>query len=132
MMNLGSQTGSVINHLYSRMTNGAPEPVVGMGATTLSWTDRQAATVTSVIAVGKSVIVGIKDDHAKVISGSEQDGSAGYEFTARPEGYEHFFKMGKNGWVNVAKNEQTGRWAATGSSKGLILGKRDHYHDPSF
>lgn len=32
-MKLGTQTGSVINHLYSRGVIGQPTPEVGMGAT---------------------------------------------------------------------------------------------------
>ena len=34
-MKLGSQTGSVINHLYSRAVIGQPKPKVGMGCTLL-------------------------------------------------------------------------------------------------
>ena len=52
-MNLGTETGSVMNHLMSRMVRGEPAPRVGMGATLLSWTDRHAATVTTGIYVPK-------------------------------------------------------------------------------
>ena len=41
-MNIGTQTSSLVNHLYSRMTIGEPEPTVGMGVTMLSWSDRNA------------------------------------------------------------------------------------------
>ncbi len=43
-MKLGTETNSLINNLYSNMTIGAPAQVVGMAATTLSWTDRSVAT----------------------------------------------------------------------------------------
>ncbi len=46
-MKLGTQTGSVINHLHSRAVIGQPEPVVGMGATMLLWSDRRACTITN-------------------------------------------------------------------------------------
>jgi hypothetical protein len=34
-MRIGTQTNSLVNHLYSRAVNGQPEPVIGMGATLL-------------------------------------------------------------------------------------------------
>ena len=32
-MKLGTETGSMTNHIYSRATKGQPDPAVGMGAT---------------------------------------------------------------------------------------------------
>jgi hypothetical protein len=45
-MKLGSETGSLVNHLMSSRSN--TEPNIGTPATLLSWTDRSAATVTKV------------------------------------------------------------------------------------
>ena len=45
-MKLGSETGSLVNHLMSSSSN--TEPNIGTPATLLSWTDRSAATVTKV------------------------------------------------------------------------------------
>ena len=46
-MRLGRETNSITNWMLST-TKGAPEPVVGMGATILMWTDRHAATIVKV------------------------------------------------------------------------------------
>lgn len=42
-LKLGTQTGSLFNHL---MSNGSTAPEVGKGATVLHWTDRSAYFVT--------------------------------------------------------------------------------------
>ena len=46
MMKAGTQTGSLVNHLMSQDTPIAPE--IGMGATILSWTDRNAGTIVKI------------------------------------------------------------------------------------
>lgn len=107
-LQLGTETGSLINHLYSRATRGQPAPEVGMGATVLSWTDRRAATVVSVEPTKQGGwIVGVQEDRAKVISGSTHDGSAVYEYTRDPEGWVfHWrFEEGK-GWRGVNQNDR--------------------------
>ncbi len=45
-MKLGTQTGSMTNHLMSNVKS--MEPMVGMGATVLMWTDRHACTIIEV------------------------------------------------------------------------------------
>lgn len=50
-LKLGTETGSIVNHLYSSRDN---RPEVGKGATELFWTDRKAWFVNSVSADGKS------------------------------------------------------------------------------
>ena len=135
-MNLGTQTSSLVNHLYSRMTVGAPKPVAGMAATVLRWSDRQAATVVSVTELdGKlwSYQIEVAEDDVEVVSGSTHDGSA--QFVSRASlgaGYKHLYRMDrKTGrWVCGYMNAQTGKFNKL--SGGLILGKRDHYVDPSF
>ena len=133
-MNIGTQTNSLVNHLYSRMTVGAPAPTVGMAATTLSWTDRHAATVTNVTELdGKwKWQIEVVEDKALVISGSTHDGSATFAFVPNPEGYADLYRMDrKTGeWVRGYINRDTGKFNK--SSGGLILGRRDHYVDPSF
>ena len=62
MMRPGTDTGSAMNALYSRMTKGQPEPVVGMGATILAWTDRYAATIASVEGEPGRWVVGVQED----------------------------------------------------------------------
>jgi hypothetical protein len=135
-MNIGTQTNSVVNHLYSRMTIGAPAPVVGMGATKLSWTDRHAATVTKVTKLKSKVWayeIFVIEDKPTVVSGSVHDGSAVYTFEPNPSGYADMYRMdSKTGkWVRGYINQQTGRFKQRRSG-GLILGMRDHHFDPHF
>lgn len=53
-MKLGKDTGSLTNYLMSGASN---PPVVGQGATLLSWTDRYAYFVDSVSADGKECTI---------------------------------------------------------------------------
>jgi len=134
-MKLGTQTNSVVNHLYSHATVGAPKPMVGMAATTLSWTDRHAATVTEVTELcGKRWLYEIRvvEDKALVIAGSTHDGSATFAFVPNLMGYADIYRMDRKtgAWVHGYINQDTGKFKK--GQGGLILGKRDHYVDPSF
>ena len=134
-MKLNTQTASLVNHIYSQMTIGAPAPEVNMAATTLSWTDRHAATVTKVTELTSKVWsyeINVVEDKALVIAGSTHDGSATFAFVPNPEGYADIYRMDRktNAWVRGFINNKTGRFQKT--TGGLILGKRDHYVDPSF
>lgn len=84
-MKLGSQTGSVTNHIISRAVIGQPEPVVGMGCTLLGWTDRHAATITFVTIDRGRRILWVKEDRATVISGSAHNGTAQYAYERNPD-----------------------------------------------
>lgn len=53
-MKLGVETPSLVN---SMMSNNETEPIVGMGATILKWTDRQAYEVLEVSDNGKRAII---------------------------------------------------------------------------
>ena len=133
-MNIGTQTNSLVNNLYSRMTIGAPAPKVGMAATTLSWTDRHAATVTKVTELsGKwKWQIEVVEDKAMVISGSTHDGSAEFAFVPNTDGYANLYRMDrKTGeWIHGYINRDTHKFNK--APGGLILGRRDHYVDPSF
>jgi hypothetical protein len=135
-MNIGTETNSLVNNLYSRMTVNAPDPVVGMSATTLLWTDRHAATVTKVTAFGGvklwSYEIEVVEDKVTVISGSAHDGSAVFVSVPNPDGYANLYrKSRKTGvWVRGHINRETGRFNK--ADGGLILGRRDHHIDPSF
>ena len=132
MLKAGTQTGSLMNHLYSRMTNGQPEPVVGMGATLLGWTDRDPATIVEVTKTKSgALVIGVQEDKAKRIDNNGFSESQEYEYSANPEaGIDYFrFDEGK-GWRGVRKNEK-GRLVLTGGG-GLRIGEREKYHDFSF
>lgn len=128
-MNLGTQTSSVVNHLYSSMTKDAPTPTVGMGATVLCWSDRRAATVT---AVEKNIVT-VQEDTATRVDDNGMSEDQTYTYAPNPNGYIQYFRVGKDGkYTEVTKNSTTGRWNKQGSSSGLILGFRRQYYDFSF
>ncbi|NDD13006.1 MAG: hypothetical protein EB072_10255 [Betaproteobacteria bacterium] len=88
-MELGKQTGSVFNHLFSRMTIAIVVSNRGLGATE-------------------------------------------YRYEADPEGSRYYFRKGKDGrWANVYINPETKRFVKNGL-RGLRLGHREKYVDPSF
>lgn len=131
-MHLGTQTGSVINHLHSRATLGQPEPTVGMGATILLWTDRHAATIRNVLYIGGKLAVQVTRDRATVVKGSAHDGSAEYEFETTPDGHLDTFAFNGTTWEQYHVNPETKRWNKAKSGRGLRIGERDEYRDPSF
>lgn len=137
-MKLGSQTGSVINHLQSRETKGQPDPQVGMGATMLMWSDRRPATIISVERYDTAhydKLIFLTLDRYTVVSGSVQDGSAVYEYETDTTGTEHIFVRSKKdgAWVEAFTNVETGRLnARKGEGAGLKIGVRERYYDPSF
>lgn len=135
-MKLGTETGSLVNHLKASATIGQPAPVVGMGATMLGWTDRRAATIVSVREIGGSKVwsfeIEVVEDNFKVVSGSTHDGSAKFEFTPDADGSRSLYRFNKKtqAWVEGFINTDTGRFCSLESS--LRIGERDKYVDPSF
>jgi hypothetical protein len=130
-MKLGTETGSVVNHLMSRGTNGEPEPVVGMGCTTLYWTDRKACTIVDVIPVGSRLILAITEDKAVRVDSNGMSECQEYRYETDPRGARmHFRKNRKGLWRGVWKNE-AGRWVEC-DGPGLQIGVRRAYHDFSF
>jgi hypothetical protein len=134
-MKLGSETNSLVNHLYSRQTRGQPEPVVGMGATLLSWTDRHAATIVSVEKLASKrygYLIGVCADIAKRVDGNGMSEDQTYEYS--PGSQEHVAlyasKVGTGEWVSVYRNDK-GRLLKHGGG-GLRIGSRETYHDFSF
>lgn len=131
-LKLGTQTGSLTNHIYSRMTKGQPEPKVGMGATVLYWTDRHAATITHVTVGRTTTHITVQEDTAKRIDQNGLSESQSYEFSPNPEGCAHRFRQGKDGsWHAYEFNTETKRFNKV-EGPGLRIGERDHYHDFSF
>ena len=128
MMRLGTQTGSLTNHLLSRMVGDQPVPTVGMGATILAWTDRHAATIIAVD--GERVTV--QEDIAKRADKNGMSESQAYTFEPNQTGRVVMFRRRANGmWQEVRKNETTGRWNKV-DGYGLRIGDREEYYDFSF
>ena len=131
-MKLGTQTGSLTNHILSRATIGQPVPVVGMGATILCWTDRKPATIVAVDARKSGTIVTVQEDVAKRADENGLSEDQTYTFTANPNARKITFRQAKGGgWQEVTFNAATKRWNAV-EGHGLRIGERDKYHDFSF
>lgn len=132
-MKFGTETGSVVNHIRSRQTRGAPTPEIGMGATVLLWTDRHAATVIGYDPQKR--IVTIQEDHAKR---TDQNGFCEmqeYEYTPDPDGLCYHFRWNtkKETWEQVRFNNETGRWnKINGGGCGIFIGSRETYRDFTF
>lgn len=128
----GTDTGSMMNHLYSRMTKGQPDPVVGMGATILAWSDRYAGTIETVIPTKDGWRVTVREDKATRVDTNGMSECQEYTYAPNPEGalYRFEFKPAK-GWFEIRLNPDTNRWVKTGGP-GLRIGERRKYYDFSF
>lgn len=116
-MKLGSQTGSLINHVLA--SDRAPMPKIGDGATILGWTDRKAATV---VAVGNGKVA-VQRDHAKRIDENGMSESQVYEYAPDSEAPITWYSLRKSGqWIEVGQK----------SGNVLAIGYRSHYYDYSF
>lgn len=134
-MKLGTETGSVINHLQSRATRGQPVPEVGMGVTFFHWTDRSAGTIQKIFEEGQWQFIAVTGDTAKRVDNNGMSESQSYEFTPNPDAHPSFFRRKKADGPDapfqcVVKNKQTGRWVKYKQS--IAIGYRDKYHDFSF
>lgn len=132
-MKLMTQTASMTNHLYSRMTKGQPEPEHDMGATIMCWTDRHAATIINVTKLATTVIW-VREDKAKRTDKNGLSESQSYDYAPDPAGRLYTFRQRADGsWEQVVVNAKTGRLnKVEGGGHGLRIGSRDHYHDFSF
>jgi hypothetical protein len=133
MLKAGTQTGSLVNHLYSRGTRGQPEPVVGMGATILLWTDRHAATIVEVSKDKQGrTIIGVQEDDAKRTDSNGFSESQTYDYTRNTRSPVRYWRLNDKGfWEAIRKNEETGRWNKF-DGNGIKIGVREQYWDPSF
>jgi hypothetical protein len=121
-MNLGTETGSLVNHVYSRAVQ--PTPAVGMGATILAWSDRYAGTI---IAVHPDGSFDVQEDKATRTDANGMSESQTYAYEPNPAGRVHKFRVVKRG---KAKGEL--REAGKRGGYGVMVGVRRKYHDFSF
>jgi len=112
---LGSETGSVTNHLLSGHLGG-PAPVVGMGVTFLHWTDRSAGTVVWVSPSGKTIKV--REDRATPVGPIHFTERQTYTYAPDPLSPVQIFRLTARGWRRKGTS--------------LHLGERSAYRDPSF
>lgn len=134
MLRLGTQTGSVFNHIDSRSIRGEPEPFVGMGATVLHWTDRSAVTIVKIETIRKVTYITTQDDNVTRKDTNGMSESQDYDYTPNPDGYLRVFKKHpKTGyWKFCVLNPDTGRYVQQTHGSGLKIGVRDEYYDYSF
>ena len=120
-LKLGSETGSLVNHIYSGMKDVKPE--VGMGATLLFWSDRHAATVVEVSDDGKRIAV--VEDIATRIDNNGMSEAQEYKFEQNPNGHKVYFTLRKNGsYVQEGQSMKEGQ--------RVKVGMREQYYDFSF
>lgn len=129
-LRLGSQTGSLANHVWS-----GPQPIepeVDMGCTILKWTDRAAATILEVRKTkqGKIKEIVIQEDTATRTDTNGMSESQTYDYTPNPQGTTHTARLLKGGWkIFEGKDEDSGR---NSYSAGILIGYRRAYRDYSF
>lgn len=130
-MKLGTETGSLMNHVASMAVIGQPAPTVGMGATILSWTDRYAGTIIDV-NLARMVVYVREDKATRTDDNGMSDSGQTYSYEPNPNGRLYTFKQAKSGkWEEVRMNEKTGRLNKI-KGYGLRIGERQKYHDFSF
>lgn len=116
---LGSATGSLVNYFHGNASQ--PEPVVGMAATILSWSDRSPATVIAV----KGASITVQADNAKRTDNNGLSESQEYEYSRNPDGATHVYTRRRDGsYVRKGSKMRGG--------PRLALGYRSKYRDPSF
>jgi hypothetical protein len=128
-MKLGTETGSMVNHLYSRYA--VTDIQVGQPATLLSWTDRYPATVVEVFKKGLYTYVVVQSDDYKRIDSNGMSEAQEYEYKRNPEGAMTTFKLVGGKLVSVRKNKTSGRYVRNHGA-GCVIGVRERYYDFSF
>lgn len=117
-MNLGTDTGSLVNYIHGNTVSKTPE--VGMGATELRWSDREPLTIHKV--EGKKLWASY--DKAERIDDNGMSECQEYEYSnENTEDYWMLFTLRKDG-----------RWhkGTTLQGTALRIGQREKYYDFSF
>ena len=112
-MKLGTNTGSLINHVATSSRQIQPE--IGMGATICYWSDREVGTIIKLTPCQ----IHIQMDKATRTDNNGMSECQQYVYERNLKGAIHIFRKTKRGWRNPGGN-------------GIIIGHRDKYHDFSF
>lgn len=109
--------GSLINVIADGAQ--AVDPVVGMPATMLSWTDRQAATVIAIERNGQRIIA-----QADLAIRTDENGMS--------DAQAYRYERDPNGSTRTYTRRADGSYRERGGTLRLVLGQRSHYYDYSF
>lgn len=122
-------TMTPINSIISQTPQ--PKVEVGEGATICHWSDRSPATVVEVLrfksGARKGQVRGVvtQPDSYRLTSGSEQDGSAQYEYSRNPD-------APRSTWLYSERYRRFTKQGAGSTGPRLAIGQRDRYYDPHF
>lgn len=119
VLKAGRDTGSLMNHVYSRTVVEGAEIKPGTGVTILLWTDRHAGTIESVSPSGKTITV--REDTATRTDANGMSESQTYRFEPNP-----------NGVLRTFRKQKDGGFREKNKGAGLLIGARDEYYDFSF
>lgn len=125
MMRLGTETGSLVNHLMSGQKATLPE--VGEAATLLSYSDRSPGTVIETFKSGKFDFIVVQEDNYKRIDNNGMSEDQEYEYSRNPDGCTSTWRLNGERWERVYKSEETGRWRRTNG--GITIGRRERFYD---
>lgn len=125
-MQLGTQTGSLVNHIKTTSTKETL-PVVGKGATHFGWSDRHAYFVLWVSKDSREVVIerakAIRTDNNGYYSEEQY-----YRFERPAEENRSFMKLRKrygNWWILDDDGKPTSKFV-------VVFGYMDEYYDPTF
>ena len=112
-----SQHGSLVNLICDNAQQ--PTPVVGMGATSYSFSDREPYTVIAILSPHRIVVQA--DNYERKDDNGMSD-CQDYTFTPNPEGHK-----------TTLRRRKDGGWAVVGSPGSHFgVGHRSRYYDFSF
>lgn len=124
---MAQQYGSLVNQLNAQGVIGQPVPVVGMGVTFLSWSDRAPGTIVNIFNIGKTQYLECQaDDYVRVDNNGLSENQK-YEYAPNPNGYINVFRVGRNGLWEACYKNQNGRYVK--GNGGLRIGQRERYYD---
>ena len=118
-MEIGRETGSVVNYLMTQVTQ---EPLVtpeaGLGVTLCMWTDRKAGTILTISPSGKTITI-------------QEDIATRIDTNGMSESQHYNYQPNLNGTIYTARLTKMG-WRVTHYGYGVVFGIRKAYHDYSF
>ena len=123
-MRVGTETGSLVNHVLSGVP--ATVPAVGDGATILHWTDRDAGTVVAVGGTPKRPVVTVRLDMATRLDDRGPSERQDYRYDPDPDGVEYDFRLLPSGWRLLVDGK------AEPEGPRVVFGSRQTYRDFSF